>query len=547
MVRRDLDLIRNVDESLRGDAYDLLTYASRVLEMLTRPLDPNGNPVQGMPEVSEMVDRTLGDAVRQSDALLLAMAPLLETQGASDTALAARIREEARGRWKTLPAWLDELEPSTPLEITGVTAIEHVLGAASTIVIGATLPDGTPATATVFIDRDGGHTIEDAFVAPEEFRAALAAGTKGADFDRFQIVDIDPADARERVFAALAADLALEPPLVTETWPGHRSLLAWILRSLPEGGSLAARPAEDAALDEQLVAAAEAAAPGTAEVARLLVSLNRERSGSGDPRLWSDTFVTDLLLDHLPFEDVDAEEVLAALPALVEAGHALAEIAPRVTADTLEAIEELGGEFLDLSAMEADGDLPDDDPAAHELAVLSLRVGGRRHLDALQAAPITRVVPDLRHLDERAAAGLARVQALVETAGAVFEDDPEIRIAAAGVADLLAETDPRLFAKGKPELAAAAIAWIAGVANDAFAPVGPVDPSRLMAALGLRGQTPAARAAQYLAALGQDAPETWAAVPSLGDPSLLTARTRRALIARRDEARAALGAEPAEA
>lgn len=302
MVRRDLDLIRNVDESLRGDAYDLLTYASRVLEMLARPLDPNGNPVQGMPEVGEMVDRTLADAVRQSDALLLAMAPLLETQGASDTALAARIREEARGRWKTLPAWLDELEPGTPLEITGVTAIEHVLGAASTIVIGATLPDGTPATATVFIDRDGGHTIEDAFVAPEEFRSALAAGTKGADFGRFQIVDIDPADARERVFAALAADLALEPPLVTETWPGHRSLLAWILRSLPEGGSVAPRPAEDAALDEQLVAATEAAAPGTSDVARLLISLNRERSGSGDPRLWSDSFVTDLLLDHLPFE-----------------------------------------------------------------------------------------------------------------------------------------------------------------------------------------------------------------------------------------------------
>ena len=35
-----------------------------------------------------------------------------------------------------------------------------MLGAASTIVIGATLPDGTPATATVFIDRDGGHTID---------------------------------------------------------------------------------------------------------------------------------------------------------------------------------------------------------------------------------------------------------------------------------------------------------------------------------------------------------------------------------------------------
>lgn len=172
--------------------------------------------------------------------------------------------------------------------------------------------------------------------------------------------------------------------------------------------------------------------------------------------------------------------------------------------------------------------------------MLALRVGGRRHLDALTSAPITRVVPDLRHLDERSAAGLARVQALVSDAAAVFEDD-EIRIAAAGVADLLAQTEPKLFAKGKPELAAAAIAWIAGVANDAFAPVGPVDPARLMAALGLRGQTPEARAAQYLAALGQDDPETWAAVPSLGDPSLLTARTRRALIERRDAAKAALG------
>ena len=541
MVRRDLDLIRNVDEALRGDAYDLATYASRVLEMLRRPLDPDGNPVSGMPTLGEMVDSTLADAVRQSDALLLAMAPMLDGNGPADAALAERIRAEARGRWKTLPAWLDETDADAALEITGVTSIEHVLGAASTIVIGATLPDGTPATATVFVDRDGGGTIEDAFVAPEEFRAALAAGTKGIDLDTFTVVDIDPADARERVLQAVAADLVIEPPLVTETWPGHRSLLAWILRSLPAGGSVLPRPAEDEALDAQLVAAAEQAAPGSGDAARLLVSLNRELSGSGDPRLWSDTFVTDLLLDHLPFAQEDPETLVAALRALVAAGHELAGVHERLTAYTVEALDELQDEFLDLAAMEADGDLPEDDPAAHELAVLALRVGGRRHLDGLTAVPITRVVPDLRHLDERAAAGLAKVHALLERAGALFEDealgDPEIRVAAAGVADLLAETDPRLFAKGKPELAAAAIAWIAGVANDAFAPVGPLDPARLMASLGLRGQTPAARAAQYLAALGQEEPEMWATVPSLGDPSLLTARTRRELIRRRDEAR----------
>ena len=37
--------------------------------------------------------------------------------------------------------------------------------------------------------------------------------------------------------------------------------------------------------------------------------------------------------------------------------------------------------------------------------------------------------------------------------------------------------------------------------------------------------------------LGQEEPEMWATVPSLGDPSLLTARTRRELMRRRDEAR----------
>lgn len=546
MPRRDLDLIRNVDEALRGDAFDLLAYASTVLEMLRRPLDANGDPVSGMPTLTEMVDRTLGDAVRQSDALLLAMAPLLEGHGASDADLAERIRAEARGRWRTLPAWLDG--EATP-EITAVAAIEHVLGADSTIVIGAILPDGTPATATVFIDRDAGHTIGDAFIAPEPFPVAVAEGTKGIDADVYRVVDVDPSDVRERVFQALAADLALEPPLVTQTWPSSRPLLAWMLRALPEGGSAAPRAAADPDLDEKLVAAVEQQAPGAGDAARLLIALNREHSGSGDPRLWSDTFVEDLLLEVLPAEaeaeaEVGAEAVVVALRALVAAGHEIAEVSARLTADTVEAIDELEDDYLDLAAMEAHGDLPDDHPAAQELALLALRVGGRRHLDALGTAPITRVVPDLRHLDERSAAGLARVHKLIDEAAAVFEEealgDPEIRIAAAGIADLLAASDPKLFAKGKPELAAAAIAWIAGVANDAFAPAGPLDPSRVMAALGLRGSTPASRAASYLAALGQDDPEHWAAVPSLGDPSPLTARTRREIIRRRDAAREAL-------
>ncbi|WP_309067952.1 hypothetical protein [Microbacterium sp.] len=62
-----------------------------------------------------------------------------------------------------------------------------------------------------------------------------------------------------------------------------------------------------------------------------------------------------------------------------------------------------------------------------------------------------------------------------------------------------------------------------------------------MASLGLRGGSPAGRAGAYLAALGVADPDAWPALPALGDPSLLTSRTRRELIRRRDEARAADG------
>jgi hypothetical protein len=532
MARRDLDLIRNVDEALRGDAFDLLAYASRVLEMLRRPLDAEGNPVSGMPTLGDMVDRTLADAVRQSDALLLAMATLLDGAGSADTALAERIRAEAGGRWR-LPSWIEQ---GGPARITGVAAFGHVLGADATILVGATLPDGTPVAATVFVDRDAGGTIGDAFVAPETLEAALAASSRGVDADEFPRVELAAADARTRIEDAVAEDLALEPPLVTETWPASRPLLAWILRSLPEGGEGFARAGHDAALDDELVAAAGRAQAGSEQHARVLVALNREHSGGGDPRLWSDTFVEALLLDLLPFEQsaqADPEGMLAALRALIREGHARAGVAERLTRASVEAVDELEDALRDLIEL-------DDDPAeGGELAVLAARVGGRRHLDALDAVPITRVVPDHRDLDDRARAGLETVRGLVERACADVFDDAELGVSAARIADLLAETDPRLFAKGKPELAAAAIAWIAGTANDAFVPSGDVQPATLMAALGLRGGSPAARAGAYLAALGVDDPEAWPALPALGDPSLLTSRTRRELLRRRDETRAA--------
>ncbi|GAA3669296.1 hypothetical protein [Microbacterium marinilacus] len=547
MARRDLDLIRNVDEALRGDAFDLVSYAGRVLEMLRRPLDPNGAPVAGMPTLGEMVDRTLADAVRQSDALLLAMAPLLDGAGAADSALAGRIRAEAAGRWRSLPQWLaTHARAAVPgargdgsPTITGVAAFGHVLGADATIIVGAELADGTPATATVFIDRDAGAVVGDAFIAPETFEAALAAGAKGVDADEFPRQEISPADARVRIERAVAEDLAVDPPLVTETWPACRPMLAWILRALPEGGTGFARTEEDPATDDALVADVARRSAGGDSHVRALIALNRAHSGSGDPRLWSDTFVEDLLLDLLPFDDAaaaDPDGALAALRALVEAGHDAAGVAERLTRHTLDAIDELARDFLDLATAE-EAESPDDDPVAHELALLALRVGGRRRLDALDRLPITRVVPDLRGVDDRSRAGLETVHGLIErAAGAVF-DDAELAIAAARVADLLAEAAPRVFVAGKPQLAAAAVCWIAGRANDAL---GVDDADRevaLMRALGLRGRSPQTRAEAYLGLLGVPDPAEWAADPALDDPSLLTAAARARIIARRDELR----------
>ncbi|GGH47142.1 hypothetical protein [Microbacterium album] len=560
MARRDLDLIRTVDEALRGDAFDLLVYASRVLEMLRRPLDPNGEPIEGMPTLAEMVESTLADAVRQSDALLLAMAVLLDGGGTADDAVAERIRSSAGDRWRTLPGWLSGSASRQPgAEIAGVIAFEHVLGADATILIGAVLPDGTPITATVFIDRDGGGTIGDAFVTPETLDAALAAGARGVDAEEFPRVEIAPADARERVARAMVTDLALEPALVTDSWPACRPLLAWLLRSLPDGGGDFPRPPAESSTDDALIAAVRETVPDGEQHARLLIALNREHSGAGDARLWSDTFVESLLLDLLPFEDdaeADPEGVLAALRALIVAGHVRAEVPERLTLRTLEAVDELADSFLELLAIDEDpygdgffddlgdgapdGGASEGDAARRELALLALRVGGHRHLDALDTVPMTRVVRDHRALDERARTGLATVRGLIERACGTLFEDPELATAATSVADLLVDADPRIFAKGKPELAAAAVIWIAATVNDALAPAGDVPVSAVMSALGLRGSTPAARAVGYLAVLDVDEPDLWSGLPSLGDPSLLTAGTRRELIRRRDEARARL-------
>src|SRR5262249_8946205 len=58
--------------------------------------------------------------------------------------------------------------------------------------------------------------------------------------------DIDPADARARISAAIETGAMTFPPFETDTWPACRPLVEWAAAMLPLGGTGYPRPRWDA-------------------------------------------------------------------------------------------------------------------------------------------------------------------------------------------------------------------------------------------------------------------------------------------------------------
>lgn len=495
------------------------------------------------PDRDELLESFVEVDLPETTALVAALAELVD-----DELTRRRLRRAAAGRDHPLPGWLETL---APLTVTRAVELSHVLGDGDSVLIEARTGGGDVLTALAYIDHHLGTLVKDAFVVDAPVDEVTAQLREATDHDPdTTFADLALADARARVEDAIDAGAVTYPPLESETWPGCRPLVEWVLRAMPEGGTGFARPEWDeqsrAALADRFLASPWAGDLDGDDVA-LLDSLLWFACdyGPADPRRWSTTRVEMLLADWLPRKVIADADFLARAPRLlrgfVRFGHAEVGVREALTEETLAAIDAHEPDYLEtirqprpqgpaalLAAMGLD---VDEAPTYGERMRERLceAVGGEAALEALDADPLPdepfawqRVAPDI-------ATRVADVVALTDAACDALLD-VECRTATRRLVADIAAADAAAIARGRADTAAAALVWAIAKANERLSHGG-LTVTALTGWFGVSGSV-TQRATTLLKAVGVRRDPTTSDL-ALGTPRYLTGDRRRAIIERR--------------
>jgi hypothetical protein len=536
----------DVADALRtGEPLPLLGFVSSLLTALhPRLRPPLLDPTDLQPPPFDEVVQSFFDApMPETSAVLAAVAVLL-----GDDLLRRRVQREVADRGHVLPRWLAELDRARPAG--RVVQMGHVLGDGDNVLVGVELSDGHQATAVVYIDHNMGSLVKDAFVVPEPVDEVVGMFRATTDDPDVSFSDLDPAEARSRVTAAIELWEMSLTPLESETWPACRPFVEWVVGMLPPGAALALPEWPDDAL--QALADRVVASPfgqglddaDSRDLLTVILGVTAEHS-PGDPLRWSPVAV-EVLLDRLPRHVLAEPAVLAQAPrvlrALVRFSHAERGIRGELTGETLAAVdafepryqaairsnpqtlaEQLGQDALDAAL----GSLIE-----HQLDRLHRAVGGAQALADLDAEPLPDEAFDWASVPADVHEHVAAVLTVVDRCCAELFD-VELRTAARRLLARAAAGRPELFrGRTRPETSAAAVCWIVAKANDVFEQ-GPVTVQDLMRTCGAGKGTPSQRGKALLAAVGVDATD-YAYDPCLGSPDYLTAATRTDIVAARD-------------
>ena len=166
-------------------------------------------------------------------------------------------------------------------------------------------------------------------------------------------------------------------------------------------------------------------------------------------------------------------------------------------------------------------------------------VGGEKALDELDTGPLPEEPFAWDAVPADVHARVGEVLDLVERCCAELLDD-EYRTACRRLLADAAAGDPQIFRRrGKAEMTAAAVCWIAGKANALFDPTAPgptMQVKQLMAHFGLVTSA-SQRSAMLLRAIGVE-PDNRYVVMSLGTPRYLTGARRAQILDDRERFRA---------
>lgn len=329
-------LIDEVRRALAGLPLELLGIVSLLIEA-TKP-DPlawlPSRPKRETVDLARLLDSFVGFQVRETTALLAVLSELLDDSDAQQ-----RCRREVAGRQDVMPPWIADL---ADVDVYRAVRKTHVLGDGDEILIGAKLATGDELTCAAYVDHALYSVVKDAFVIPDSIDTVVRVASEHNTDPDTTFVDMDLADARAWLDHGLAQD-----PLFTgqtDTWPGCRPLLHWLIRHLPTGGNKRESPDWDTESLEELCDAFFASERGATfdrrEHRRLLEGL----LATGDPLRWSvprieRLFRTDDYEGDVPLAVVlDAPQLLARF---IPFAHARSGIRDELTAEALAAIEEI--------------------------------------------------------------------------------------------------------------------------------------------------------------------------------------------------------------
>ena len=470
-----------------------------------------------------------------------------------DQVLVDRLTRELEGRRHPMPDWMTALEQARPER--DVWSLTHVLGDGDDYLLGVEMPSDLHLSALVYVDRNMGMVVKDAFLVPGPLEDLVIRMGTLIDADQ-TLARTDAATARAVVESAIDSGVRLYPPLESDTWPSCRPVVEWMIRMLPEGGRAPEwrewSDEERSAVVEEFLASPVGTPFDDEEHRSLMGSVLWFCTdyAPGDPWRWSPVTVEILLADWFPRKVVADPAYLALLPDLVRAYirycHGRQGIGRDLTTETLAAVdtyesvyrEAIGGERQSAAAAlaravletERQRDLDDDQ---WYLEFSAREVGGLEALMALDDSPLPDEPFDWTGIPESVRPAVSAIVDLCdEVAGALL--DSEHRTAMRRLLARAARNDPRVFArKSSPARGAAAVAWIIGVGNRTVGSwSAALTTQDLLAAFGVTGSV-SDRAVTLARAAGVS--DWFSATRSdLGDGDLVVSSRRRALVAIRE-------------
>ncbi|MGH3478214.1 MAG: hypothetical protein ACRDQD_15420 [Nocardioidaceae bacterium] len=542
------ELMQGLRRALRAD-HPMHLLAS-VSQMMTLTDPRTRNPFEADDESSVTLD-VLVDSFIDVDYAETTAALTVMRAFSPDELLSARLGKVLKGRRQPMPGWLDELDS---LAIDRVVEMRHVLGDGDDYFLDVRFPTGEVMTALVYVDHNLGTVVKDAFVVPEAFDAVQAVFHEKIDDPDTTFHETPGAEARAVITDAIDHGALLYPPLESDTWPACRPLVEWLVRRLPEGGSVPERPEwgddELAALHEAFFASPYGKALDTADQRGLLEDFTWFNTdwGPGDPLRWSPVNVEMLLVDWIPRKIVAEVAYLAKAPALlrtfIEYCHDRQGIRRELTDEVLAAVDHWEPEYqrlirssrpqgaaaLAATMLGASGEIDEDSTLAEiMLESLDRAVGSRVTLMKVDAGPLPDEsfewagVPDDIH---------QRVKAVLDLCDRCATElfDVEHRTAFRRFLSRAAVGDPAIFRrKGAVERAAAAVCWAVGKANHSVAyTTSGLESQELLAWFGVKGSI-SQRAEVFLKAVGVDPYHQYGEM-ALGSPDYLVSARRAAII-----------------